>query len=238
MAASLNDYNITYDEARLTDYSYHIEKTEVVKIKKDIDLLKDVNVASIDEYKKANERYVFLNEQKNDLESAVNKLNIMLNEINKSIEDKFIERFDIIRRKFKEIFKIFFGGGNADLILTDKSDILNSGIGIEVQPLGKKLQNMILLSGGEKALCAIALLFAFLNVNPSPFCILDEIDAALDEANVEKFAKYLSKIGKAIQFIIISHRHGTMLAANTVYGITMQHGMSKLISVKIDEEAV
>ena len=150
------------------------------------------------------------------------------------MQKQFKEQFEIINRNFNEVFKELFGGGKAELLLTDEEDVLNCGIEIQVQPTGKKLQNMTLLSGGEKAFTAIALLFAILKINPAPFCVLDEIEAALDDVNVYRFSEYLKKFSQETQLLVITHRKGTMEAANSVYGITMEEsGISKLLSMKL-----
>ena len=152
---------------------------------------------------------------------------------------QFSQKFEVINKNFGEVFVELFGGGRAELRLADENNILESGIEIEVQPPGKKLQNMMLLSGGERALTAIALLFAILKLNPSPFCILDEIEAALDDVNVFRYADYLKNFSDKTQFLIITHRKGTMEAANLVYGVTMQeHGISKLLSLPLDIKSV
>ena len=151
-----------------------------------------------------------------------------------TMETQFKEKFEIINKNFNEVFIELFGGGKAELILTDEENVLECGIDIRVQPTGKKLQNMMLLSGGEKAFTAIALLFAILKINPAPFCILDEIEAALDDVNVYRFAEYLKKFSKASQFLVITHRKGTMEVADTVYGVTMEeNGISKLLSMRL-----
>ena len=150
------------------------------------------------------------------------------------MKTQFKDKFKLINKNFDEVFKELFGGGKAELILEDENDVLNCGIDIRVQPPGKKLQNMTLLSGGEKALTAIAILFAILKINPAPFCVLDEIEAALDDVNVNRYAEYLKKFSKDTQFLVITHRKGTMEAADTVYGITMEeNGISKLLSMKL-----
>ena len=196
--------------------------------------LGSVNIDSIKEYKELKERYDFMSEQRLDLEEAGNKLRKVINEITNTMKEQFAEQFKIINKNFGEVFKELFGGGKAELILSDEANILESGIEIEVQPPGKKLQNMMLLSGGEKAFTAIALLFAILKINPAPFCVLDEIEAALDDVNVYRFAEYLKKFASNTQFLVITHRKGTMEAADTVYGITMEEkGISKLLSMKL-----
>ena len=173
-------------------------------------------------------------EQRLDLENSSNKLRKVIQDMTKTMIDQFEEQFNIINKNFGEVFAELFGGGKAELKLSDPENILECGIEIEVQPPGKKLQNMSLLSGGEKAFTAIALLFAILKINPAPFCVLDEIEAALDDVNVFRFADYLKKFTKHTQFLVITHRKGTMEVADTVYGITMEEsGISKLLSMKL-----
>ena len=196
--------------------------------------LGSINIDAIEEYKKTKERYDFMNEQRADLENTVAKLRNMIGELTKSMKTQFKEKFALINRNFNEVFVELFGGGKAELILEDEENVLECGIDIRVQPTGKKLQNMMLLSGGEKAFTAIALLFAILKINPAPFCILDEIEAALDDVNVYRFAEYLKKFCNETQFLVITHRKGTMEAADTVYGVTMEeNGISKLLSIKL-----
>ena len=207
---------------------------QVNKIREEIRNLGSVNVDAIKEYKELKERYDFMSEQRADLEEASNKLKKVIAEMTDTMKKQFAEQFKIINHNFGEVFKELFGGGKAELILEDEENILECGIQIQAQPPGKKLQNMMLLSGGEKAFTAIALLFAILKINPAPFCVLDEIEAALDDVNVYRFAEYLKKFSKQTQFLIITHRKGTMEAADTVYGITMEEkGISKLLSMKI-----
>ena len=198
--------------------------------------LGSVNIDSIDEYTKTKERYETMCEQRLDLENTMAKLRNIITEMTKTMKEQFSTKFKQINKNFNEVFKELFGGGKAELILEDENNILECGIDIKAQPTGKKLQNMMLLSGGEKALTAIALLFAILKINPSPFCILDEIEAALDDVNVYRFAEFLKKFSKTTQFLVITHRKGTMEAADTVYGITMEeNGISKLLSIKLKE---
>ena len=192
------------------------------------------NDIEINEYKEIKERYDFMSEQRLDLEDSSNKLKSVINEMTETMKKQFAEQFKIINKNFGEVFAELFGGGKAELILADEENILECGIDIEVQPPGKKLQNMMLLSGGERAFTAIALLFAILKINPAPFCVLDEIEAALDDVNVYRFAEYLKKFSTESQFLVITHRKGTMEAADTVYGITMEEkGISKLLSMKL-----
>ena len=207
---------------------------EVSSIREKIKDLGSINIDSIEEYKKISERYDFMCEQRLDLENTVAKLRRVISEMTQTMEQQFKEKFEIINKNFNEVFIELFGGGKAELILTDEDNVLECGIDIRVQPTGKKLQNMMLLSGGEKAFTAIALLFAILKINPAPFCILDEIEAALDDVNVYRFAEYLKKFSQASQFLVITHRKGTMEVADTVYGVTMEeNGISKLLSMKL-----
>ncbi len=203
-------------------------------LRTEIKELGSVNVDSIEEYKAMRERYDFMCEQRVDLEDTLSKLRKIITEMTTTMKEQFKKQFVIINQNFEEVFKELFGGGNASLKLEDEENILECGIDIHVQPPGKKLQNMMLLSGGEKAFTAIALLFAILKMNPAPFCVLDEIEAALDDVNVYRFAEYLKKFSKDTQFLVITHRKGTMEAADTVYGVTMEeNGISKLLSMKL-----
>ncbi|MCI8276875.1 MAG: chromosome segregation protein SMC, partial [Clostridia bacterium] len=235
--------NKMWEEYELTPNNVqNIEKidnpTEVQKkvnsIRSEIRDLGSINVDSIKEYKELKERYDFMSEQRLDLETASNKLRKIIAEMTETMKRQFSEQFKVINKNFSEVFVELFGGGKAELKLLDEENILECGIEIEVQPPGKKLQNMMLLSGGEKAFTAIALLFAILKINPAPFCVLDEIEAALDDVNVYRFAEYLKKFVKDTQFLVITHRKGTMEAADTVYGITMEEkGISKLLSMQL-----
>jgi chromosome segregation protein len=213
-------------------------KKQISSIKDDIKKLGDVNVNAIEEYKEVFERHSFLTTQHNDLKEAEKELVKIIDELDVAMRNQFTEQFGLISSEFDKVFKELFGGGKGTLELLDDDDILEAGIRIIAQPPGKKLQNMMQLSGGEKALTAIALLFAIQNLKPSPFCLLDEIEAALDESNVDRFAKYLLKMTKNTQFIVITHRRGTMNKADSLYGITMQEkGVSALVSVDlVDKE--
>ncbi len=196
--------------------------------------LGSINIDSIEEYNNTKQRYDFMCEQRLDLENGITKLKKVIQDMTNVMKEQFAKQFAIINKNFGEVFKELFGGGKAELTLTDAENILECGIDINVQPPGKKLQNMTLLSGGEKAFTAIALLFAILKINPSPFCVLDEIEAALDDVNVYRYAEYLKKFTANTQFLVITHRKGTMEAADTVYGITMEeNGISKLLSMKL-----
>jgi chromosome segregation protein len=206
----------------------------VNNLRTDIRELGSVNVDAIEEYKNLRQRYDFMCEQRLDLDETMTKLRKMIVEMTGIMKEQFKTQFEIINKNFDEVFKELFGGGKAELTLADEENILECGIEIAVQPPGKKLQSMTLLSGGEKALTAIAILFAILKINPAPFCVLDEIEAALDDVNVFRYAEYLKKFAKDTQFLVITHRKGTMEAADTVYGVTMEeNGVSKLLSMKL-----
>ena len=211
-----------------------LTQKKVNALRKDLRELGSVNIDSIEEYKTMKERYDFMCEQRVDLEDTMAKLRKIISDMTNTMKEQFKSQFEIINKNFSEVFKELFGGGNASLKLEDEENILECGIDINAQPPGKKLQNMMLLSGGEKAFTAIALLFAILKINPAPFCVLDEIEAALDDVNVYRFAEYLKKFSKDTQFLVITHRKGTMEAADTVYGVTMEeNGISKLLSMKL-----
>ena len=204
------------------------------ELRSEIADLGSINIDSIEDYKKMQERYDFMNEQRFDLEESITKLRNVISEMTSTMQKQFAEKFKEINKNFNEVFIELFGGGKAELILEDETNILECGIDIRVQPPGKKLQNMMLLSGGEKALTAIAILFAILRINPAPFCILDEIEAALDDVNVARYALYLKKFSNDTQFLVITHRKGTMEIADTVYGVTMEEkGISKLLSMNL-----
>lgn len=212
---------------------------KVLELRQEIKELGSINIDSIKEYEETKKRYDFLSEQRLDLENTIAKLKKLIAEIVETMKNQFAEKFKLINQNFKTVFAELFGGGKAELKLEDSSQILECGIEIEVQPPGKKLQSMSLLSGGERAFTAIALLFAILKINPAPFCVLDEIEAALDDVNVYRFAEYLKTIGKDTQFLVITHRKGTMEAADTVYGITMEEkGISKLLSLDLKQESI
>ncbi len=228
-AASIRDENMT-DLAAM--------KKDIASLKDQIKKLGDVNVNAIEDYKNLSERYTFLKTQYDDLIEAQKTLEGIISELDSAMRKQFSEKFADINREYDKVFKELFGGGKGTLELMEDEDILEAGIRIIAQPPGKKLQNMMQLSGGEKALTAICLLFAIQNLKPSPFCLLDEIEAALDESNVGRFARYLHKLTKDTQFIVITHRRGTMEQVDRLYGITMQEkGVSALVSVNlIDKE--
>ncbi len=235
-----NEYGLTYSTAeKLRDpefTSLSEVKKETEQLKSSIKGLGSVNVNAIEDYKEVSERYEFLKTQHQDLIQAEEALVKIIEELDVGMRRQFEEQFAKIRQEFDAVFKELFGGGRGNLELMEDEDILEAGIQIISQPPGKKLQNMMQLSGGEKALTAIALLFAIQNLKPSPFCLLDEIEAALDDSNVDRFAGYLHKLTENTQFIVITHRRGTMVASDRLYGITMQEkGVSALVSVNLIE---
>ena len=233
-----NEYELTYSYARELKSD---ELTNLNDLRKQINILKasikklgDVNVNAIEEYKEVSERYTFLKTQHDDMIEAEQSLMKVITELDNGMRTQFTAKFEEIKVEFDKVFKELFGGGRGTIELVEDEDILEAGIIIVSQPPGKKLQNMMQLSGGEKALTAIALLFAIQNLKPSPFCLLDEIEAALDDSNVGRYANYLHKLTKHTQFIVITHRRGTMAAADRLYGITMQEkGVSTLVSVDL-----
>ncbi len=236
-----DEYELTYTTAEPLK---NPELTALPEIRKRIEELKNsirslgnVNVNAIEDYKEVSERYEFMKTQHDDLIQAEETLLGIIDELDTGMRRQFEEKFKAIRQEFDKVFKELFGGGHGTLELMADEDILEAGIQIISQPPGKKLQNMMQLSGGEKALTAIALLFAIQNLKPSPFCLLDEIEAALDDSNVDRFAGYLHKLTKNTQFIVITHRRGTMVASDRLYGITMQEkGVSTLVSVNLIED--
>ena len=248
-----NEYQVTLNNIDISEYEeYYIEKGlqsrdiegnlmefDIIKAKKRVRDLKasikdlgEVDTSIIKEYLNTKERYDYLLGQREDLESSKKSLEKIIKEIAFAMEEQFVSRMEIINKNFKEIFVTLFGGGNAKIEIEDKKDPLNSGIAIKVEPPGKKLQNMMLLSGGERAFTAIAILFAILKLNPSPFCVLDEIEAALDDVNVARVARYLKTYSEDTQFLIITHRKGTMESSKILYGVTMEeNGVSKIVSL-------
>jgi len=232
------NYGITYEYA---SNNYELEmpqdvaRTKVDTLKKEINNLGEVNTGSISEYERVKTRYDFLVKQSNDLEESSIELNNIIMEMDKIMIERFQDTFTKISKEFNEVFRKLFKGGRGTLEFTDPENILTTGIEIVAEPPGKKLNSIGLLSGGEKTLTAIAVLFAILNVKPSPFCILDEVEAALDEANVDTFGKYLQEKKESSQFILITHKKRTMEYADVLYGITMQEsGVSKLVSVNLE----
>lgn len=238
----LEDYELTYEEAinfQKPISNIQNAQTEVKSLKEDIKLLGNVNISSIEEFKSVNERYEFITNQHEDLISAKEDLKEVIRDMEKQMKSKFVESFEEINNSFTEVFAVLFNGGKARLELEEDEDILKSGIEIKVQPPGKKLQSLSLLSGGEKSLTAVALLFAILRTKPAPFCILDEIDAALDEANIGRYTNYLRHFNDKTQFVLITHRKTTMEIADILYGVTMEEeGVSRLISLKLKDNLI
>ena len=244
-----NTINRLWDEYELTHTEALVYKKEdlgsavtvnkkITELKSKIRELGNVNVDAIEEYKSVKERYEFLSGQRDDLEKAKADLRSIIEEMIRVMTEQFEEQFHLINKYFKSTFTELFGGGSAELTLTDPQNILDCGINIDVQPPGKKLQSLSLLSGGERALSAIALLFAILKTRPTPFCFLDEIEAALDDVNVYRFADYVKNYSNKTQFIIVTHRRGTMESADVIYGVTMQEkGVSKLLQLNLNEIA-
>jgi chromosome segregation protein len=233
------DYELSYELAKkryAEPENVSEVQQQVRQLKYKISMLGDVNIGAIEEFERLTERLQFLTEQQTDLIEAKATLYKVIHEMNEEMSIRFNTAFEAIRHHFTIVFGQLFGGGRANLILTDADHVLDSGIEIVAQPPGKKLQNLSLLSGGERALTAIALLFAILRVKPVPFCVLDEVEAALDEANVYRFAQYLREFSGETQFIVVTHRKGTMEGADVLYGVTMEEsGVSKLVSVRLEE---
>ena len=237
----LDEYQLSLRQAQMT-----AEKTtdpsgakkRLTEIKNKIKALGNVNVAAIDEYKEVSERYEFMSQQLSDVEKSKKELTKLIDELTDKMSTQFREQFGKINTYFGETFKELFGGGNAELVLADPANILESDIDIKLQPPGKNVKRLDSLSGGEKGLSAISLLFAILKVNPAPFCIFDEVEAALDDVNVMRYAQYVRRMTQNTQFILITHRRGTMEEADVLYGITMQEqGVSKLLELKTAELA-
>ena len=233
-----DQYQISYTEALEKAHeleNLNLAEQEVQDLEKAIRSLGPVNLEAIDQYEEVHSRLDFLNSQRDDILSAKNLLLVTITEMNDEVKERFKSTFEAIRESFKVTFKQMFGGGQADLILTE-GDLLTAGVEISVQPPGKKIQSLNLMSGGEKALSALALLFSIIRVKTIPFVILDEVEAALDEANVKRFGDYLNRFDKDSQFIVVTHRKGTMAAADSIYGVTMQEsGVSKIVSVKLKD---
>ncbi len=232
------EYQITYEKAKndyILDLDEEVARTKVNHLRRNIKDLGDVNVGSIDEFNRINERYTFLTSQKSDLENAINDLMQIITDLDETMKVRFKETFDRVNEEFGKVFKQLFKGGHAELSMTDPNDYLNTGVDITACPPGKNLKSITTLSGGENTLTAISLLFSILNIRKIPFVILDEVEAALDENNVDTFCTYLKNYENHTQFIVITHKKRTMEYANNLYGITMQEsGVSKLVSVKLE----
>ena len=221
---------------RKEDFVMSSAQKESREIRERIKELGDVNVGAIKEYAQVSERYQFLTEQRKDITEAMDQLQVIVDDMEKTIKTKFKSNFDQVVINFEAIFKQLFGGGHAELRLDNEEDPLSSGIEIIAQPPGKKLQNINLMSGGEKTMTAIALMFAVLKTRPTPFCILDEVEAALDDNNIDRFGKYLRNF-KDIQFAIVTHQKATMEHADVLYGVTMpEQGISKVISLRMGDD--
>ena len=234
------DYQLSYEAAKsalqASDLTNDQLRSKLKLIKLGLADLGTVNLAAIEDYQRVKERYDFLMQQENDLLDAKRQLLASMAEMDTEVEKRFKTTFEQTAVAFEAIFPMMFGGGHASLTLTDPTALLTSGIDIIAQPPGKKLQRLSLLSGGERALTAIALLFSILKVRPVPFCILDEVEASLDDANVERFGRFMKRYESATQFIVITHRKGTMTQANRLYGVTMaESGVSKIVSVSLEE---
>ncbi len=232
------EYMVDPDSLRRRDLG--IGEKEAVKsvesLKQKIRDLGPVNTGAVDEFRETQERYEFLCSQRDDLVEAKRALNGVICEIDEETKRRFRETFEIVNKEFQQVFVNLFGGGRAHLVLEDPEDLLGTGIEIYAEPPGKKLQSLSLLSGGERAMTAIALIFAMMRVNPSPFSVLDEIDAPLDDANVDRFNRLLRELSRSTQFVVVTHRKGTMEAADALYGVTMEEsGVSKIVSVRLQE---
>ncbi len=232
------EYNLTWDKAAtfITDDKRDILQERIALLKQQIEELGPVNYTALEEYPETTKRFEFLSSQRNDLVEASKSLQQLIDDLDMNMLERFQEGFKAVNEAFQEVFKELFNGGYAELQLDDPENLLETGVRIIAQPPGKKAQLLSLLSGGERSFTAIALLFAFLKVKPSPFCLLDEIEAALDETNVRRFVKYLHKLSHSTQFILISHRRGTMESADWLFGITMEEsGISKLLAVELED---
>ncbi|HEX2954984.1 MAG TPA: hypothetical protein VHR47_13520, partial [Bacillota bacterium] len=234
----VESYGLDWDKLILADWTPPLNpQHRIESLRREVKELGPVNVGAIEEYQRLQERHDFLQQQFADLNSAKETLERVITEIERTIRKRFLETFAEIRQAFIEIFNGLFTGGRADLFLIDPEDPLESGIEIMAQPPGKRLQTLSLLSGGERAMIAIALLFAILKIKPSPFCVLDEIDATLDDVNVTRFSELLIDFSKELQYIVVTHRRGTMETANALYGVTMEErGISKLISINLEKK--
>ena len=229
---AIESYNPT-EEIKTLDRGVITERMNELKTK--IAELGEVSIGAIEEYRELETRHQFLLDQQADLNKSVESLHKVINRINRTTRQRFRETFDAINLKFQEVFPKFFRGGKAELRLVDEGDLLESGIEIVAQPPGKRLQNISLLSGGEKALTATSLIFSIFLIKPSPFCLLDEVDAPLDDANIDRFNGFLKEMAQKSQFLLITHNKGTMEIADTLFGVTMEEaGVSKIVSVQLN----
>ena len=237
-------YQITFDEISkepIPEWNdstpeREVIETRVAEIQAKLDLMGPVNLVAIEEHAENEERYAFLMKEKSDLDDAKKQLMMMIKTINNTTTELFEKTFNQVNKEFQEMFKKLFGGGSAKLVLTDDEDILEAGIEIIARPPGKKLQSISLLSGGERTMTAVALLFSLFKVKPSPFCVMDELDAALDDANINKFVSVLKSFLHLSQFVLITHSRQTISAADVIYGVTMENqGISKLVSMQFSD---
>ena len=231
-----NEYQMTYEFAKtkVIDEPLENARDEVIKLRHEIDNLGNINMNAPEEYEEVNTRYEFMLSQANELIESRDNLLAAIDELDTTMIKQFSEMFNLINIEFNKIFRNLFGGGKASLVLEDINDILNTGIDIDVQPPGKSITNIRLLSGGEKSLIAICVLFAILKVKAVPLVIFDEVEAALDQSNVERFAKYLKDFTDNTQFIVVTHRPGTMAECDVLYGVTMQkQGISQMLKVEL-----
>jgi chromosome segregation protein len=233
------EHELTYDNAQT--FRLQVENPQPIQrrvneLKNEIKSIGPVNLSSIEEYERVNERYEFMQKQMSDIEEAKANLTGIIDSLVAEMKEQFLKHFNEINENFKVVFSDLFNGGTAEILLEDQSDVLSCGIDIKAQPPGKKLQSLTLLSGGERCLTAIALLFAILQLRPSPFCVLDEVEAALDDVNVNRFTDFVRRYTTRSQFILVTHRKGTMEACDRMYGVTMQErGISKILSMKLGE---
>ena len=234
-------YELSHSEAqsqRMELESIPKATRRIGELNREIKSLGTPNIGAIEEFDRVNTRYTYLSEQRTDVEKAKEELTGVIDEITRQMTEIFAQQFQLLNESFQETFLELFGGGKARLELEDENDILGCGIEIKVQPPGKQLKTITLLSGGEKAFVAIALYFAILKVHPTPFCVMDEIEAALDEANVVRYARYMRRIAGKTQFIVITHRRGTMEEADVLYGVTMQErGVSRILTINLNDMA-
>ena len=234
----LNELGYSLEDAQHINIAGSVNdwKMEQARLMAEIAELGSVNPNAVEEYEETKTRYDFLSNQLTDLDTAKEQLQAVIAEMDKAMSTQLYDVLDVVGKQFQHVFSQLFGGGTAQIVLTDPENILTGGIDFYIQPPGKKRQQLTLLSGGERALTVIALLFSFLDYRPAPFCVLDEVDAALDEANVERFSSYLNRVNKETQFIVVSHRKKTMEAAEVLQGVTMvERGVSRLLTVSFED---
>ena len=234
--SSTYEMTFEYAQSQKADIDIVEARKQVVVLRQEISSLGNVNLDAPQEYKEVSERFEFLSKQRNDLVAAKDKILEAIDEMDDIMVKQFQEMFDKINAQLNDVFRALFGGGKARLFMVDPQDVLNTGIDIDVQPPGKTVQNIRLFSGGEKSLIAICVLFSILKARTMPLCIFDEVEAALDQANVERFAKYIAQFRGESQFIVVTHRPGTMAQCDALYGVTMQqNGVSQLLKVKLQD---